>query len=226
MRTLSLNLRNAAPQELVNVICDTSGSMHGDAIESVRRGAARFRAQCSANPVLRERLQVQFTTFGGEVRIIPSTPIAMFQPPFLRAYGLTPLAEAVLAAIQATDQQIAILRNVAELETYTPLYFLSSDGAPTSSAECLQLAADTIREYERTERGYFYGFGVDDTAVAALQPLFVREVKCLDGVDFLNFFEIVSASVSYVSCRSVGEVRDLMPIIRGFLEAPHDDRND
>ncbi len=186
MTTWTVNLRHAAPQELVNLMCDTSGSMHGDAIESFRRGAARFRAQCLANPALRERLQVQFITFGGEVRLIPFTPIATFQPPSVRAYGNTPLAEAVLAAIQATEEQIAMLRNVAELETYTPLYFLASDGAPTSSAECLQLAADTIREYERTERGYFYGFGVDDTSVTALQRLFVREVKCLDRVNFLT----------------------------------------
>jgi uncharacterized protein YegL len=224
-RHLSVNLRNAAPQQLVSVIVDVSGSMYGDPIDEVKRGALQFKTECSADPALRSRLQVQFGTFGGGVRLAPFVPIAAFEPPVLRAGGDTPLAEAVLAAIEATDEHTTLLRRAAELEVYKPLYFLSSDGEPTSSEESLELAAQKIRRYEETKRGEFYGFGVDADSVQALQPLFVRQVESLPGVSFTKFFDIISASVYHVSRRAVGEEPDLRHIIHGFLRGGQDADN-
>lgn len=221
-RPLSIDLRNTAPQQLVSVIVDISGSMSGDPLTDVKNGATQFVSQCSRDHALRERLQVQFVTFGGEVRCMPFASIASLEPPLLRAGGNTPLAEAIVAAIGATDEQTTILRRVAELDIYKPLYFLFSDGAPTSSPEAMRQAAQRIRQYEQAKRGEFYGFGIDSNAVNALQPLFVRQVESLAGASFTKFFSIISASVCHVSCLSVGEEPDLRRVIHGFLRGPND----
>ena len=225
MKTLTLNLATTAVQQPITIAVDVGGSMHGDALDVVQREAIRFQKECSAHPVLGERLQVQFVTFGGSVSVTPFTPITSFQPPTLCAGGLTPMAEAVLASIKATEDDITLLREVGELEIDAPMFFMFSDGVSTSSPELMQLASEAVRQIERAGRGEFYGFGVDSQAVNALQPLFVRQVERLEGVNFRKFFNIISASVRHVSCRAIGERRDVQRVIRGFLEGPQNDRD-
>jgi uncharacterized protein YegL len=213
-------------QQLVSLQIDVSGSMSGSSITQVQRSASDFASQCSEDILTRERLQVQLVTFGGSIQIQPFVPISRFTPPRLNASGDTPLAEALLAAINETERYKAFLEQAAELEVPRPYYFLFSDGAPTSPQDLLDEVAATIARKEQTRCGAFFGFGVDCTAVERLQPLFIRTVHLLPDRNFAAFFDIVSVSVRSVSSRSVSNPDDLEEIIRISLRYPRKgDRN-
>jgi uncharacterized protein YegL len=187
-----------APQRLVTLLPDISSSMLGKPIEQVNCGAADFTVDCCEDVLTRDSLQVQIVTFGGHVHVYPFVPIAQFTPPTFRATGDTPMAEAILTAVAETDRYREFLQGI-QVEAIRPqYYFLFSDGQPNPSS-LLEEAATCIRRYERDRQGAFYGFGVDQAAVAALQPFFVREVQLLSKKNFAEFFRIVSVSVRYIS---------------------------
>jgi uncharacterized protein YegL len=169
----------------------------------------------------RETVRVQLVTFGQTVEVRPFAPIARFAVPILLASGFTPMAEAILKAIQETERQVEFLDRAAELDVLKPHYFLFSDGAPTSPPELLREAAAAVHQRERLGLGAFYAFGVDQAAVMALQSLFPRRVHILGERNFADFFHVVSVSVRRVSSTSVGEEIDLSPIIGNLLRLPH-----
>ena len=217
---MRVNIGTSAVQQPVTIAVDVSGSMTGNAIRLVQNEVIRFKKECVEHPILREKLIIQMVSFGGTVNVAPFSSIGLFEPPTLSATGDTPMAEAVLASINQIQGHLAVLTDVAQLETEVPLFFMMTDGASTSSSELMHSAAEAIREIERAGRGEFYGFGVDERAVMALQPLFVRPVQNLEGVDYHKFMRIVSQSVKHVSCRKIGERRDVQGIIRGLLKGP------
>lgn len=214
-----------APQQLVSLLIDKSLSMSGPPIEQVNRGVADFTGDLADDPLTRETLQVQLVTFGGKVTVRPFVPISRFTPPLIEADGLTPMAEAILKAIQATERHTEFLGRAAEVDVLKPHYFVFSDGAPTSPSELLKEAAAEVRRSEQTGRGAFYGFGVNQAAVKALQPLFARRVHLLGEQNFAEFFRILSVSVRRVSSTCVSEDCDLTPVIDNLLRIA-DSRND
>jgi uncharacterized protein YegL len=212
------------PQRLVSILIDISDSMQGTPIQQVNRGAADFAVDCCRDVLTRDSLQVQLVTFGDHVTCYPFVPIARLTPPTFHAAGLTPMAEAILAAITETERYQEVLQQMQVEPLKPPHYFLFSDGQPNPSS-LLAEAAACIRRQERNREGAFYGFGVDQAAVAALQPYFVREVQLLSGQHFAEFFRIISASVRYVSSRCVCEDIDLTPLIKESLRLGHEDGN-
>ncbi|GEM_PF-3394198 len=214
------------PQCLANLLIDISGSMLGQSIDQVNRGAAEFVEQLSHDPVTRDTLQVQLVTFGDTVKVRPFVPITRLTPPTFVASGFTPLAEAILKAIKRTEKHSEFLGTAAEVDVLKPHYFLFSDGIPTSEPRLCRKAAAAIKRREDAKQAAFYGFGVNDAAVKALQPLFRRQVFLLGDQDFVQFFRIVSASVLRVSSSSVSDDVDLSPLIHNMLQLPQPKRPD
>ena len=125
-----------------------------------------------------------------------------------------------MAAIAGTERHRQMLIKAAEVDVRKPHYFLFSDGRPTSPEPLLKEVAACIRRIEETRQGAFYAFGVDQSAVDALQPLFPRRVHLLpEGPGgFAAFFHILSVSCRSVSARSVNEDFDLTPLIESQLQ--------
>jgi uncharacterized protein YegL len=214
------------PQQLISCLVDNSGSMWGTPIEQVNSGLRDCARDCSQYPVPPGTVQFQLVTFGGDVKVCPFVPVAQFVPPTLAADGLTPMAEAILAAMSGTQRYVEFLRNTAEVEVVKPLYFLLSDGRPSSPPSLLQEAAAAIAQQERNRQAAFYAFGVDQDSADALQPLFQREVQLISKADFGAFFRALSVSVRRVSCQCVSEDVDLLPVIKTTLRIPYAGNND
>lgn len=213
---------SSAPQSLANLMLDISSSMlYGRSIDQVNRGAAEFVHELSHDPLTRHTLQVQLVTFGDKVTVRPFVPISRLVLPKFHASGFTPMAEAILTDIKRTERHSEFLGTAAEVDVRKPHYFLLSDGNPTSTQELLDKAAAAIRQRERTKQAAFYGFGVNQAAVEALQPLFQRQVFLLGEHNFIQFFRIISASVLRVSSTSISDDIDLSPIINNMLRIPY-----
>ena len=219
--TLDDPLNSSAPQQLVTLALDRSSSMSGAHIEQVNRGAADFARELCQDAVTRDTVQVQLVTFGSAVEVQPFVPISRFVAPNLFAAGGTPLAEAMLKAIEDTERHSEFLRTAAEVDVLKPHYFLFSDGCPTSPPRLIREAAAWVRQRERTRQGAFYGFGVNQAAVQGLQPLFIRPVHLLGEHNFAEFFRIISVSVRRVSSVSACEDVDLTPVINHLLRIPY-----
>lgn len=225
-RDCSEPVNSGAPQQLVTLLADVSGSMDGTPIEQVNKGALDFARDLSGDPLTRATVQIQLVTFGGTVECYRFVPVTRFSPPKLVAGGGTPEAEALLEAIASTDRHSQFLRAAADVDILKAHYFLCSDGCSSSPGTVLREAATAIRQRERTRQGAFYAFGVDQAAVDALQPLFVRPVHLLGDNNFANFFRILSVSVRRVSATSVCEDLDLTPVINTLLRIPFERDDD
>jgi uncharacterized protein YegL len=212
------------PQRLVSLLIDISSSMLFTPIKQINRGVADFVKDCCQDALTRDSLQVQLVTFGGPVKVYPFVPVTRFTPPTFSADGDTPLAEAILSAIAETQRYQQFLQEI-QVETLKTHYFLFSDGQPNSS-NLLEEAAACIHRYEHTRQGAFYGFGVDQAAVDALQPFFVRQVHLLSGQNFADFFRVISVSVRRVSSSCVSEDIDLTPLIKENLRILHEGNSD
>src|SRR5690242_20616973 len=69
----------------VYLLLDTSGSMEGAPIESVRQGLELFQREVSTDPFARDVVKVGIITFASDARLVTDglVPISSFQPPNL-----------------------------------------------------------------------------------------------------------------------------------------------
>src|SRR5687768_12828789 len=77
----------------IYLLLDTSGSMEGAPIESVRQGLEQFQREVVEDPFARDVVRIGVITFASEARLVTNSlvPISDFQPPALMAAGVTRL---------------------------------------------------------------------------------------------------------------------------------------
>ncbi|MBK1730466.1 vWA domain-containing protein [Thiococcus pfennigii] len=115
----------------IYLVFDTSGSMNGEAIAAVNTGMQTLVSALRQDPYALETAYLCVIGFDTDARVIsPLTEVAMFQPPALKASGLTSLgaALALLAERIAAD----VVKNTpSQKGDWKPLVFLMTDGEPT-----------------------------------------------------------------------------------------------
>lgn len=115
----------------IYLVFDTSGSMNGEAIAAVNTGMQTLVSALRQDPYALETAYLCVIGFDTDARVIsPLTEVAMFQPPALKASGLTSLgaALALLAERIAAD----VVKNTpSQKGDRKPLVFLMTDGEPT-----------------------------------------------------------------------------------------------
>ena len=115
----------------IYLVFDTSGSMNGEAIAAVNTGMQTLVSALRQDPYALETAYLCVIGFDTDARVIsPLTEVAAFQPPALKASGLTSLgaALALLAERLAAD----VVKNTqSQKGDWKPLVFLMSDGEPT-----------------------------------------------------------------------------------------------
>lgn len=200
-----VNTDNPDPRVACVLLLDTSGSMMGQPIAELNKGLVAFGQDILEDPLARKRTEVLVISFGGGVHIDPHFLEAQqFQPPTLTAMGHTPIAEALLAALQAVDQQKTVYKN-AGLEYYRPWLIVMTDGTPTDTPDVIANALQSLHEAQERKAVTVFPIGIgDDADMGFLNQLSTQRqaVKLRELEAFTVFFKWLSASMAQVSASS------------------------
>ena len=117
----------------VYLVLDTSGSMYGEPIESVKNGVQTLISTLRSDPYALETAYISIITFNTTAQqVIPLTELASFQQPAIEASGCTALGGALELLSNKIDAEIT--KTTAEQKgDWRPLIFIMTDGAPTDN---------------------------------------------------------------------------------------------
>ena len=193
----------------VYLLLDTSGSMKGEPIESVKSGIGAMVAALRQDPHALESLYLSIITFDREIKtILPLSSLETLQMPVIACpeSGPTHLG----AALETLCQRVAaeVLRTQGEQKgDWRPLLFLMTDGVPSD----IQLYREMIPKVRELGFASIIACAAGPKARKEdLVPLadHVVTLDTMDGNGFANFFRWVSASVAAGSA-SAGPSGDL-----------------
>lgn len=180
----------------VYLLVDTSGSMHGEAIEAVRNGLQVMLSALMQDPYALETAYLSVIAFDSSARqITPLTELTSFQLPNLQANGMTAMGEAL--SLLADCIQREVVKGGAEQKgDWKPVVFLLTDGAPTDD---LDRGINAIRQ---VKTGTFVACAAGPGADTGTLKRITETVVSLDTADsstLKSFFKWVSASISVSS---------------------------
>ncbi len=196
---------NPEPRCPVVLLLDTSASMSGSPINELNAGVAQFKDELLDDELTRKRVEVSVITFG-PVRVASDfTGPDASDPPTLVASGDTPIGGAIAEGLRLLRARKDAYR-ANGIAYFRPWVFLITDGAPT---DAWKRAADDIRQGEDANAFMFFAVAVQRADLNTLRQLSVREPLHLRGLQFREFFQWLSQSLSSVSRSTPG---DLVPL--------------
>lgn len=192
----------------VYLLLDTSGSMHGEPVEAVKNGLQMLLSSLRQDPYALETVHLSVISFDNSAQqLVPLTELSAFQPPSLRARGMTSMGAALKLLAERVDSEVT--KTTAEKKgDWKPLVFLMSDGAPTDDLD------EGIAEMKKRKFGIVVACAAGREAdVSNLQKITQNVVRLdnLENESIKAFFKWVSASVSAGSVKADtgGDVSDL-----------------
>lgn len=194
----------------VYLLIDTSGSMRGEPIESVKVGLEAMVSGLRQDPFALESVCISIITFDKDVRqVLPLTPLDELQLPEITTpeSGPTHTGKALQLLCEKIDEEVK-MSTPDQKGDWMPLLFLMTDGKPSDS----QLYREMIPEVRKR---HFAGIIACAAGMSAkTEPLkeLTDEVYSLDTVDsagFKKFFKWVSDSIG-VGNRSIGAADSLV----------------
>lgn len=207
-------IENPLPRCACMVVLDVSGSMAGEAIEQLNNGMQRFISAVQEDEVAACSVEVGVVTAGSRVDVALPLTTAMniqgFAP--LNASGLTPLGQAVELALQKLEERKQEYKR-AGVAYYQPWLVIISDGAPTDSYTAV---AQKTHSLSQARKLVALPVGVDGADLGVLGQFSHRGAKKLDGLNFNEFFEWLSASMSRVSASASTSATIHLPATDGW----------
>jgi uncharacterized protein YegL len=194
---------NAQPRCPCALILDTSESMHGARIDALNAGLRTLRDDLLDHPLAQKRVEIAIVEFNSAARVVQDfATAANFQPPTLKAAGVTNMAAGINQALDMIQQRKSKYRSNG-VPFYRPWAFLITDGQPTSSVEEV---ARRIRDDEQNKRVIFFSVGVEGADMACLEGFETKnKPQRLDGLKFKELFLWLSNSLDKVTKSQPGE---------------------
>ncbi|MDQ2819008.1 MAG: VWA domain-containing protein [Pseudomonadota bacterium] len=180
----------------VYLLLDTSGSMHGEAIEAVRNGMQTLVSALRQDPHALESAYLSVITFAETAaQVVPLTELAQFQLPALTASGTTSMGAALSLLAERVQQEVA--KTTADQKgDWKPMVFLMTDGAATDDL------APGIAAIKAAKIGALIacaaGPGADTNELLKITDAVVR-LDTTDSNAIRAFFKWVSASIATTS---------------------------
>jgi uncharacterized protein YegL len=177
----------------VYLVLDTSGSMTGEPIESVKTGMDTLVTTLRQDPYALETAYLSVITFDSQARqVVPLTELSNFQVPQISATGSTELGAALTLLAETIDREVG--KTTSEVKgDWKPLIFIMTDGVPTDDWQ------RGLNELKKIKTGLIIacaaGHGADTSVLKQITEVVVQ----LDNADqntIKAFFKWVSASVS------------------------------
>lgn len=188
------------------LVLDCSGSMGGQPINHLNEGLQLLEQELKSDVIAAKRVRVLVISYGGmdEATLVGDWQDAMdFTAPVLKAHGTTPMGHAVDLALTEIEDEKARFRQAGVAYT-RPWLFLMSDGLPT---DAFQAAAQRCRSDEAASKVAVFPIAVGNAEVEVLGEFSnngARAVKQLQGLQFRELFQWLSASMRVVSHSTPG----------------------
>ncbi len=117
----------------VYLLLDTSGSMDGAPILSVRQGLEQFQQETASDPFARDVVRIGVIIFNSDAQVVGGglVPIGAFQPPNLIATGATRLDLAFEKLLESLDRDVVKAVKGGQKGDWKPAVFVLTDGRPT-----------------------------------------------------------------------------------------------
>lgn len=209
---------NPEPRCPCVLLLDTSGSMQGDPIEALNQGLLSLKDELVKNSLAARRVEVAIITFDSNVNVVQDFVTAdQFNPPILTAQGLTSMGSGIHKALDMVQERKSLYR-ANGIAYYRPWVFMITDGEPQGELDHLiEQAAQRVQGDEANKRVAFFTVGVENANMTRLNQLAVRTPLKLKGLNFIEMFVWLSASMSAVSHSQVDEQVALPPIGWGTI---------
>lgn len=203
---------NPEPRCPCILLLDTSGSMQGEAINSLNEGLQIFKQELDRDNLAKKRVEVAIVTFNSEVEVIQDFVTADdFEPPTLTAQGLTQIGTAILQGLEMIEARKQMYR-ANGVSYYRPWIFLITDGEPQGEPDsAFEQAAQRIKDSESNKHVAFFAVGVEAANMERLSQIAVRHPLKLQGLNFKELFIWLSASMQRVSQSQFDEQAPLPP---------------
>ena len=191
---------NPEPRCPCVLLLDTSRSMRGSAIEALNEGLRTFKEHLLQDALALRRVEIAAIAFDSDVRIVQDFVIAdQFTPPTLTAQGLTCMGTAIHQALDMLQTRKEQYR-ANGVAYYRPWMFMITDGEPQGEpADIVEQAAQRIKEDEAQKRVAFFAVGVENANMQRLAQIAERTPMKLKGLNFVDLFVWLSASMQAVA---------------------------
>lgn len=194
----------------VYLLIDTSGSMKGEPIESVKVGLEAMLSSLRSDPYALETVSISIITYDKDVKqLLPLTPLDKMQMPDISTpeSGPTHTGQALHMLCEKVDKEVN-RGSKEEKGDWMPLLFIMTDGKPSD----IKLYKEMIPEVKKRSFGGIIACAAGMKADTEPLKLLTDRVYSLDTIDstaFKQFFKWVSDSIG-VGNRSMGATDDLM----------------
>ena len=191
---------NPEPRCPCVLLLDTSGSMQGERIEALNQGLLSLKDELVKNSLAARRVEIAVITFDSSVNVVQDFVTAdQFNPPILTAQGLTIMGSAIHRALDIIQERKSQYRTNG-IAYYRPWVFMITDGEPQGELDhVVEQAAQRMQADETDKRVAFFSVGVDNANMSRLSQIAVRSPLKLKGLNFIEMFVWLSASMSAVS---------------------------
>ena len=203
---------NPEPRCPCVLLLDTSSSMRGAPIKALQEGLQIFTTDLQHDALAVRRVEVAVVTFDSDVRVVQDfTTIDRLATPTLTAQGYTHMGGAIhqaLDMLQARKEQY----RANGVAYYRPWVFMITDGEPQDEPDdVVESAAQRINEEEMQKRVAFFAVGVENANMLRLAQIAVRTPMKLKGLNFVDMFVWLSASMQAVAQSKPDEQLALPP---------------
>lgn len=186
------------------LLLDTSGSMSGDAINSLNRAINDFKEQTSMDELAQKRVDVAIVEFNDTARVVQDfTPLSQMEPVTLSATGCTAMGAGINLAIDIVKERNRFYNSMGT-PCFKPWIFMITDGAPTDNIDSARQRI--IDEESKGTHGKlkFWAVGVPGYSKETLTSLTKRCIA-LDEASFKGIFNWLSESMVTISVSRVDE---------------------
>lgn len=186
------------------LLLDTSGSMYGDAIDSLNRAINDFKEQTSMDELAQKRVDIAIIEFNDTARVVQDfTPLSQMQSVTLSASGCTAMGAGINLAIDKVKERNRFYNSMGT-PCFKPWIFMITDGAPTDDIESARQRI--IDEESKGTHGKlkFWAVGVPGYSKETLTSLTKRCIA-LNEANFNGIFNWLSESMVTISVSRVDE---------------------
>ncbi len=177
----------------VYLLLDTSGSMNGEPIESLKSGVQMLVSALRQDPYALETAYLSIITFNATAQqVVPLTELTAFLTPSLTATGTTALGDALRLVVERIDSEVAKTTPESKGD-WKPMVFIMTDGVPTDDWE------KSLPAFRAASIGATVACAAGPHANSKVLKKItdiVVEIDQADSNSIAAFFKWVSASIS------------------------------